>query len=106
MGGTYEPGNASTAIDEDTSTRIIARCLDRIGDLTLDVQSKGLQIVSHGVGLRPSRKGGPRVETEIIGVTFVVHNYGHSGIGYLLSYGCAQEVVQLVKSYSRPVTEI
>lgn len=31
------------------------------------------------------------------GKTAVIHNYGHSGAGMCLSYGCADEVVKLVR---------
>jgi D-amino-acid oxidase len=42
-------------------------------------------------GLRPVR---PTVRVEREGR--VVHNYGHGGAGYTLSWGCAQEVVRLL----------
>jgi D-amino-acid oxidase len=42
-------------------------------------------------GLRPVR---PEVRLEREGR--VVHNYGHGGAGYTLSWGCAEEVAQLV----------
>ena len=46
-----------------------------------------LQVISHNVGLRPSRKGGPRIEVERwAGGTPVVHNYGHAGAGYQSSW--------------------
>jgi glycine/D-amino acid oxidase-like deaminating enzyme len=27
----------------------------------------------------------------------VIHNYGHASNGFVLSWGCAQEVVELIK---------
>lgn len=56
-----------------------------------------LSVIRHGVGLRPLRDGGPRIEKEKIGRGWVVHNYGHGGYGYQSSYGCAQDVVKLVE---------
>lgn len=47
------------------------------------------------VGLRPFRRGNVRLEREP--GTCVIHNYGHGGSGVTLSWGCAQEVVELVK---------
>jgi D-amino-acid oxidase len=47
------------------------------------------------VGLRPFRQGNVRLEREP--GTCVIHNYGHGGSGVTLSWGCAQEVVALVK---------
>ena len=53
------------------------------------------KIVGGTVGLRPSRSE-VRLEVEYIGERKVVHNYGHGGAGVTLSWGCAEEVVNLV----------
>ena len=58
---------------------------------------EGLDIIRHGVGLRPLREGGPRIEKERIDGVSVVHNYGHGGFGYQASFGCADTAVSLVK---------
>jgi len=39
------------------------------------------------VCLRPFRAAGPRLDAETIGDTLVVHNYGHGGSGWSLSWG-------------------
>ena len=39
------------------------------------------------VCLRPFRAQGPRLDTERVGDTLVVHNYGHGGSGWSLSWG-------------------
>ena len=41
------------------------------------------------VCLRPFRAQGPRIEAEMIGDKRVVHNYGHGGSGWSLSWGSA-----------------
>jgi len=41
------------------------------------------------VCLRPFRAAGPRIEVEAVGDTRVVHNYGHGGSGWSLSWGSA-----------------
>ena len=41
------------------------------------------------VCLRPFRAAGPRLDTEMLGDTLVVHNYGHGGSGWSLSWGSA-----------------
>jgi glycine/D-amino acid oxidase-like deaminating enzyme len=41
------------------------------------------------VCLRPFRAAGPRIEAETIGDKRVVHNYGHGGSGWSLSWGSA-----------------
>ena len=39
------------------------------------------------VCLRPFRAAGPRLDAETIGSTLIVHNYGHGGSGWSLSWG-------------------
>ena len=56
-----------------------------------------LNVVRHGVGFRPLRPQGVRIETEYIQGIPVVHNYGHGGWGYQSSYGCAAAVTLLVE---------
>ncbi|HKD48479.1 MAG TPA: FAD-dependent oxidoreductase [Rhizomicrobium sp.] len=46
------------------------------------------------VCLRPFRAQGPRIEAEQIGDTLVVHNYGHGGSGWSLSWGSANLAIQ------------
>lgn len=47
---------------------------------------------------RPFRPAGPRIERELFGEKTVVHNYGHGGSGWSLSWGCAEEAVTLAQS--------
>ncbi|MFI5795983.1 FAD-dependent oxidoreductase [Streptomyces sp. NPDC051677] len=53
-------------------------------------------VVASRVGVRPTRSEG-RVEADSRsdGVP-VLHNYGHGGSGVTPSWGCAQEIVELV----------
>lgn len=44
---------------------------------------------------RPFRPAGPRIEAEAFGDKTVIHNYGHGGSGWSLSWACAEEAVQL-----------
>jgi D-amino-acid oxidase len=45
------------------------------------------------VGLRPFRNSGVRLELEKLGDgRSVIHNYGHGGAGFTLSWACAEEV--------------
>jgi hypothetical protein len=46
------------------------------------------------VCLRPFRAAGPRLETEQVGDALVVHNYGHGGSGWSLSWGSSTLAVQ------------
>jgi glycine/D-amino acid oxidase-like deaminating enzyme len=47
------------------------------------------------VCLRPFRPMGPRIEAEQVGDKRVVHNYGHGGSGWSLSWGSAAIVREL-----------
>lgn len=49
------------------------------------------RIVKETVGLRPFRKTGPNLSVENIGDKTVVHNYGHGGSGWSLSWGTGLE---------------
>lgn len=46
------------------------------------------------VCLRPFRPAGPRLEVERVGERVVVHNYGHGGSGWSLSWGSADVAVK------------
>ena len=43
---------------------------------------------------RPFRAAGPRLDVEKVGDKFVVHNYGHGGSGWSLSWGSADVAVK------------
>lgn len=47
---------------------------------------------------RPFRASGPRVERTSIGTKPLIHNYGHGGSGWSLSWGCAEEVIRLARN--------
>jgi D-amino-acid oxidase len=79
------------------------RCLDIApGMVPAGKGIEALDVIRHGVGLRPMREGGPRVEAETLtgkaGDLKVVHCYGHGGYGYQSSYGSAVMVLALVKN--------
>jgi glycine/D-amino acid oxidase-like deaminating enzyme len=52
------------------------------------------------VCLRPFRAAGPRIETEQVGSALVVHNYGHGGSGWSLSWGSAEFAVRQAMAQS------
>ena len=47
------------------------------------------------VGLRPYRQKNVRLERE--SPYRIIHNYGHGGSGFTFSWGCAEEIVTLIK---------
>ncbi len=96
LGGTYMRGNWDGNPDPNIAVRIMKRAVEVQPELTGGKGVEALDIIRHGVGLRPAREGGVRIEKELIDGTWVVHNYGHAGWGYQGSYGCAERVVELV----------
>src|SRR6266851_1569150 len=46
------------------------------------------------VCLRPFRAAGPRLDVERVGDKTVVHNYGHGGSGWSLSWGSSSIAVE------------
>lgn len=52
------------------------------------------------VCIRPFRRKGPRLDVEQMGDTVIVHNYGHGGSGWSLSWGSANIAVQKAMSFS------
>ncbi|KAK0382680.1 hypothetical protein NLU13_6679 [Sarocladium strictum] len=102
LGGTYQKGNWDPNPDPQMTERIIRRCVALRPDIANGKGASDVRIIRSGVGLRPYRKSGVRVEADMKAVgngTLVVHNYGHAGWGYQGSYGCAEHVVELVDSF-------
>ena len=88
FGGTNDL-SSDLAADAATTDQIIAEC-SRV--LNIDKPN----ILAERVGLRPFRKSGVRLERdELRDGRTVIHNYGHGGSGFTLSWGCAREVVNL-----------
>ena len=56
------------------------------------------RLVKVTVCSRPFRPAGPRLEAERFGPKTVVHNYGHGGSGWSLSWGCAAEAADIALS--------
>ncbi|MEH1126860.1 FAD-dependent oxidoreductase [Micromonospora sp. CPCC 206061] len=92
LGGTFEAGQWDTEPDARVGMEIVARCADLVPELA------NAAVLAHVAGLRPARRGGPRVEADpapLPGGGRLVHNYGHGGAGVTLSWGCAEAVVPL-----------
>jgi D-amino-acid oxidase len=88
FGGTNELSD-NLAADSATTSRIVAECCR-----VLNVGKPN--VLAERVGLRPFRKSGVRVERDCLrDGRVVIHNYGHGGAGFTLSWGCAREVVDL-----------
>ena len=98
LGGTYQKGNTDSQVDPNQAIRIMKRAVAMCPELTGGKGIEHLDIIRHGVGLRPVRKKGTRIEKERIDGLWVVHNYGAGGAGYQSSYGCAEAAAELVQA--------
>ena len=58
------------------------------------VKANEHRIIDVTVCLRPFRAEGPRLDVEPLGGKTVVHNYGHGGSGWSLSWGSSTIAVQ------------
>ncbi|KAF2708778.1 nucleotide-binding domain-containing protein [Pleomassaria siparia CBS 279.74] len=97
LGGCMQHHNWDSQPDPNLAQRIMQRSIDLCPTLVPKTgKVTELSIIGHGVGLRPMRNGGIRVEKEKIDETWVVHNYGHAGYGYQAGYGSACEAERLV----------
>lgn len=106
LGGTYQKDQWESTPDPATAIRIMKRAVELCPTLTGGKGIEALSIVRHGVGLRPYRDGGVRLEKERIGGLHVVHNYGHGGWGYQGSYGCSEVAVKLVDEVLGPKAKL
>jgi D-amino-acid oxidase len=94
LGGTAEPGEWDLTPDPEVTEEIrekTTRLEPRIGDA---------RVLEVKVGLRPGRTTVRVERAELPPVDgrpggTVIHNYGHGGAGYTLSWGCAEDVVAL-----------
>ena len=93
IGGTAQERDERTEPDAGDTERILAVCA------RLEPRLAGARVESIGVGLRPGRDV-VRLEVEQRAGGHVVHDYGHGGCGVTLSWGCAEEVVELVRGLS------
>lgn len=90
LGGSFDVDNYSFVPDEILTKDILAWASEH------DERLANAEIFDVRVGLRPLRPT-VRLEKEILknGTPFI-HNYGHGGAGYTLSWGCAFDVLKLV----------
>jgi D-amino-acid oxidase len=75
--------------DPKTTSAIVAEC-----SRVLEMEKP--RVLRERVGLRPFRRSGVRLEKEKLsdGRT-AIHNYGHGGSGFTLSWGCAENALQI-----------
>lgn len=94
MGGTAIVNDWTTEPDEQATRGIIERCASICPALAEP------EILRVKVGLRPGRPTVRLEQEERPDGRCVIHNYGHGGAGFTLSWGCAEEVAELVVACS------
>jgi D-amino-acid oxidase len=88
FGGTNELSD-NLAADSVTTKRIVSEC-----SRALKIEKPN--VLAERVGLRPFRKSGVRLErAHLDDDRTVIHNYGHGGSGFRLSWGCGRQVLDL-----------
>ena len=88
IGGVAQEGNWNESPTDEDRNFILEKCSKIIPGL------KDAEIIEDIVGLRPGRSE-VRLEKEVISGKIIIHNYGHGGSGVTLSWGCAEEVVEI-----------
>ncbi|MEU2718602.1 FAD-dependent oxidoreductase [Streptomyces sp. NPDC007205] len=101
LGGLVEPSEYDVSIGKEyePARQMFERCREFLpewlGPLCLDDPR-----IQPTVGLRPYR-----LENVCVARDYgfnITHNFGHGGSGFSFSYGCAEEVADLVESYASP----
>lgn len=92
IGGSFDIDAWDLTPDENLTKRL----LKRAGEM--EPLLKNPEVLNVRVGLRPMRKE-VRLELETLSNgTPLIHNYGHGGAGYTLSWGCAFDVLKIINN--------
>ena len=86
------PATTSAAIVPPT-----ARLLSGVRELA-PIKAQTDRITGIYVCTRPFRAVGPRIETERLGHKTIVHNYGHGGSGWSLSWGSSTLALRMAQA--------
>lgn len=93
LGGTAQEGDWDRVPREEDTAIIVERCRSIVPEIA------DSEVLGASVGLRPGRET-VRLELEMLASNQpVIHNYGHGGGGFTVSWGCADEVASLATAY-------
>ena len=87
LGGSAKKHQTSVKADGLLTQRIISYCSE------FEPEIARRTVLETKVGLRPGRN---EIRLEKDEHLPVIHNYGHGGAGYTVSWGCAEEVLKLI----------
>ncbi|MFE7541376.1 FAD-dependent oxidoreductase [Streptomyces platensis] len=91
LGGTARENAWSREPDPAVAAAIVARTARRFPELAR------ARVLAHKVGLRPARPAVRLTAERLSGGMPCVHNYGHGGAGVTVAWGCADEVLRMVR---------
>jgi len=92
LGGTRVQGEWDRTPDGAVTEHLVEKAV------LLEPSLADAEVVGVKVGLRPGRDR-VRLEHEPVdGALGIVHNYGHDGNGWSLSWGCADDVVRIARA--------
>ncbi|KAJ5923820.1 hypothetical protein N7466_008007 [Penicillium verhagenii] len=95
LGGVKQQDNLCPDVDLDIARDEIARTHRLAPDVVPEHPAD--EDITHIIGIRPSRKGGFRLDSEQKGNRTIISAYGFGGGGYAFSYGIANAVVKMVE---------
>ena len=93
LGGSAEANSWELQPDPALSAAILERAI------AIAPQLRAAEILAEQVGLRPGRHEIRLEREDFADGSATIHNYGHGGAGFTLSWGCAQEVVALARAW-------
>lgn len=89
----------SPDVDMDIARDEIARAHRLAPEVVPDKPAE--DALSYIIGIRPSRKGGYRLDSEPVANRTILSAYGFGGGGYAFSYGIADALVKMVERTER-----
>ncbi|RHZ53121.1 FAD-dependent oxidoreductase [Aspergillus thermomutatus] len=99
LGGVKQQNNLSPEVDMDVVRDEIARA-HRLAPEVVPTNPPE-ESLSYIIGIRPSRQGGFRLDSEQLGQQTILSAYGFGGGGYAFSYGVAEWLVKTVEKSER-----
>ncbi|KAL2854169.1 hypothetical protein BJX68DRAFT_40456 [Aspergillus pseudodeflectus] len=101
LGGVKQRDNLSPEVDMDIARDEIARAHYLAPEIVPENPPE--ESLSYIVGIRPSREGGFRLDSEQIGNRLVLSAYGFGGGGYAFSYGIGDALVKMVETAEKSI---
>jgi D-amino-acid oxidase len=92
LGGVVYAGHGPPEPDPVVARGIVARCAE------VEPRLATAPIRAHRIGVRPGRAEVRLEREQRAGRTPVIHNYGHGGSGVTVSWGCAMDVLRIIKT--------